>query len=184
MVLCDTSIRDNIDKGCIVIEPFIEENIQPSSIDITLSNHFLEPAMSGPSIINLNDPINYNSYIADKHNGFVIRPHSFVLASTIEYIKIPNNITAWIEGRSSIGRIGLFIQNAGWIDPGFEGTITLELYNASDKSIRLIPETRVGQIIFAELDNKCQKSYKGKYQGQKLTTGSKIYEDFKEKKHG
>ena len=177
MVYSDTKIKQCLRTGKISIDPLIEKNIQPASIDITLSNHFLEPGFSG-AIIDLDKPINYNEFIADGQNGFVLRPHSFVLASTREYIEIPSNITAWVEGRSSIGRMGLFIQNAGWIDPGFEGTITLELFNASSSSIRLIPGTKVGQIIFAELDGCCEKPYNGKYQGQIKTTGSKIYEDF------
>lgn len=179
MILCDTTIKNKIRNGIIKFEPFIEKNVQPASIDITLSNHFLEPGFSG-SIVNLSTPIKYNEFIADKKNGYVLRPHNFVLASTVEYMGIPRDITAWVEGRSSIGRVGLFIQNAGWIDPGFKGTITLELYNASEQSIRLIPGTKVGQIIFSELDNPAYKAYDGKYQGQRLTTGSKIYEDFRQ----
>ena len=178
MIYSDTTIKDKIKSGCMSFDPLIEANIQPASIDITLSDKFLEPVYSN-AIIDLDKPIHYNGYIADNSNGFVLHPRSFVLASTVEYMKIPSNITAWVEGRSSIGRIGLFIQNAGWIDPGFEGTITLELFNASNFSIRLLPGTKVGQIIFAELDKPCDNPYNGKYQGQKLTTGSKIYEDYK-----
>ena len=178
MIYSDATIRKKIHNGLIHIDPYIRDNVQPASVDVTLSNKFLEPKYSG-AIINLDKPIRYTEYIADKTNGFVLRSHSFVLASTAEYIKIPSNVTAWIEGRSSIGRAGLFIQNAGWIDPGFEGSITLELFNASDFYIRLIPGTKVGQIIFAELDSDCENPYNGKYQGQKVTTGSKIYEDFK-----
>lgn len=178
MIYCDSTLREKINNKEIILDPLIEENIQPASIDVTLSNHFLEPGFNG-AVVDLTNPIKYNEFIADKHNGFVLRPHTFVLASTREYIGIPDNVTAWIEGRSSIGRIGLFIQNAGWIDPGFEGTITLELFNASNYSIRLIPGTKVGQIIFAELDDRCKFPYVGKYQCQSITTGSKIYEDFK-----
>ena len=178
MIYSDHTIKRKIWDNEIGFDPFHFDNVQPASIDITLSDKFLEPEYSG-AIINLDKPIQYTEYIADKTNGFVLRPHSFILASTAEYIKIPSDVTAWIEGRSSIGRVGLFIQNAGWIDPGFEGTITLELFNASDFCIRLIPGTKVGQIIFAELDAPCQKPYSGKYQGQKETTGSKIYEDFR-----
>ena len=178
MIYSDHTIKRKIWDNEIGFDPFHFESVQPASIDITLSDKFLEPKFSG-SIVNLDTPIQYNEYTVDKKNGFVLRPKSFVLASTEEYMKIPGNVTAWVEGRSSIGRVGLFIQNAGWIDPGFEGTITLELFNASNYSIRLLPGTRVGQIIFAELDAPCQKPYNGKYQGQKVTTGSKIYEDFR-----
>ena len=82
----------------------------------------------------------------------MIPPHGFVLGTTLEWIKLPNNITAFVEGRSSIGRLGLFIQNAGWVDPGFEGNITLELYNANQVPIELSSGRRICQLVFAELD--------------------------------
>ena len=102
--------------------------------------------------------------------------NSFLLATTIEYVKLPSNLTAFVEGRSSIGRMGLFIQNAGWVDPGFEGQITLELYNANRLPIKLISGWRVCQLVFASMD-KCRVPYVGKYQGQRNATGSKIFMD-------
>jgi len=82
-----------------------------------------------------------------------------------------------VEGRSSIGRIGLFIQNAGWIDPGFEGRITLELYNASSLPIKLQAGKRICQLVFCTMDQKAENPYQGKYQGQKVTVGSRVYQD-------
>ena len=86
-------------------------------------------------------------------------------------------MTAFVEGRSSIGRLGLFIQNAGWVDPGFEGEITLELFNANKCAIELQSGRRVGQLVFAQLDVHTLNPYQGKYQGQRGATGSRIFLD-------
>lgn len=111
-------------------------------------------------------------------------PGQFVLATTMEYIKLPANLTAFVEGRSSLGRMGLFIQNAGWVDPGFEGEITLELFNANRCAIELCAGRRIGQLVFAHLDGVPIQTYQGKYQGQKGATGSKIYLDLDINKKG
>jgi len=95
----------------------------------------------------------------------------------MEYVRLPNNLTAFVEGRSSIGRIGLFIQNAGWVDPGFEGRITLELYNASSLPIMLQAGRRICQLVFCSMDREAEKPYAGKYQGQKKAVGSRVYLD-------
>jgi len=86
-------------------------------------------------------------------------------------------MTAFVEGRSSLGRMGLFIQNAGWVDPGFEGEITLELFNANRCAIELTSGRRVGQLVFAQLDQPALKPYSGKYQGQRGATGSRVFLD-------
>jgi dCTP deaminase len=103
------------------------------------------------------------------------------LATTCEYIRLPADVTAFVEGRSSIGRIGLFIQNAGWVDPGFEGNITLELFNANRLPIRLVAGRRICQLVFARMDQAAQNPYSGKYQGQRQTTGSRIALDAENK---
>ena len=87
------------------------------------------------------------------------------------------SLTAFVEGRSSLGRMGLFIQNAGWVDPGFKGEITLELFNANRCAIELQSGRRVGQLVFAKMDDKAQNPYNGKYQGQKGATGSRVFMD-------
>lgn len=104
-------------------------------------------------------------------------PGEFVLATTMEYFELPDNLTAFVEGRSSLGRMGLFIQNAGWVDPGFKGEITLELFNANRCAIELKAGRRVGQLVFAQLDDNARNPYRGKYQGQKGATGSKVFLD-------
>ncbi|MCZ6729704.1 MAG: dCTP deaminase, partial [SAR324 cluster bacterium] len=85
--------------------------------------------------------------------------------------------TAFVEGRSSIGRIGLFVENAGWVDPGFEGELTLELYNANRQPIRLQAGRRICQLVFARMDQPASVPYRGKYQGQRKPMGSRIYQD-------
>jgi len=101
------------------------------------------------------------------------------LATTLEYIELPEDLTAFVEGRSSLGRLGLFIENAGWVDAGFKGQLTLELFNANSYSIRLYPEMRICQLVFAMVDQKPLRPYSGKYQGQRGVVPSKIYLDYK-----
>ena len=108
---------------------------------------------------------------------YLLLPGQFVLATTMEYFVLPDNLTAFVEGRSSLGRMGLFIQNAGWVDPGFHGEITLELFNANRCAIELKSGRRVGQLVFAEMDDTALHPYRGKYQGQTGATGSKIDQD-------
>ena len=100
-----------------------------------------------------------------------------MLATTMEYVTLPDNLTAFVEGRSSLGRMGLFIQNAGWVDPGFRGEITLELFNANRCAIELRAGRRVGQLVLAEMDAPALHPYSGKYQGQTGATGSRVYLD-------
>ena len=118
--------------------------------------------------------IKYKKIKTDK---YILMPGQFVLATTMEYFKLPINITAFVEGRSSLGRMGLFIQNAGWVDPGFEGEITLELYNANRCAIELQAGRRVGQLVFATMTDVPNNIYRGKYQGQQGATGSQVYKD-------
>ena len=99
------------------------------------------------------------------------------MATTLEYFELPNNITAFVEGRSSLGRMGLFIQNAGWVDPGFKGEITLELFNANRCAIEIKSGRRIGQLVFAQMDQSTENPYTGKYQGQQGATGSMVYLD-------
>ena len=115
------------------------------------------------------------SYREITGSHITIPAHSFLLATTMEYIKLPNGLTAFVEGRSSVGRMGLFIQNAGWVDAGFEGRITLELYNANSLPIRLDAGRRVCQLVFCQMDQPASVPYQGKYQGQLQSVGSRIF---------
>ena len=107
----------------------------------------------------------------------ILLPGQFVLATTMEYVRLGADLTAFVEGRSSLGRMGLFVQNAGWVDPGFEGEITLELFNANRCALELRSGRRVGQLVFAQLDEAAKNPYAGKYQGQRGATGSRVYLD-------
>ena len=98
-----------------------------------------------------------------------------------KYIKIPNGYSAFVEGRSSIGRMGLFIQNAGWVDAGFNGKITLELFNANALPIQLDAGRRICQLVFCKMDKPAEKPYNGKYQGQSEAVGSRVFQDYETK---
>ncbi|HCX63730.1 MAG TPA: dCTP deaminase [Eubacteriaceae bacterium] len=174
MILSDKKILELISSRELIIDPITKEQIQPASVDIRLGNHFLKLDENAIEAMTMTDEIKYVSFEADE---VVIPPHSFLLATTKEYIKLPKNITAFVEGRSSIGRMGLFIQNAGWVDPGFEGEITLELYNANRLPIKLQSDRRVCQLVFATMDQMPMNTYHGKYQGQKKAVGSRVYLD-------
>ncbi|MDA1353790.1 MAG: dCTP deaminase [bacterium] len=174
MILSDRTIKTMIKDGRLGISPLCEENIQPASLDCTLGTHFLEINTENTEIIDLDSEITYKEVNSD---SIVIPPHSFLLATTAEYIKIPNGLTAFVEGRSSIGRMGLFIQNAGWVDAGFEGRITLELYNANSLPIRLSAGRRICQLVFCIMDQEAEKPYRGKYFGQEKSVGSRVYLD-------
>ena len=124
--------------------------------------------------LDFENPINYIDVNTDE---IVMPPHSFLLATTNEYIKLPNNLTAFVEGRSSIGRMGLFIQNAGWVDAGFEGRITLELFNANSLPIVLKSQRRICQLVFCKMDHAADQPYRGKYYKQERSVGSHINHD-------
>src|SRR3990167_7090346 len=158
MILSDKTIRAMLAAKTLVIEPIREQSVQPASVDCHLGRDFL---------------------VVEDNNmdSITFPPHAFLLATTEEYIKLPNNLTAFVEGRSSIGRMGLFIQNAGWVDPGFEGKITLELYNANSLPIKLEAGRRICQLVFCIMDQAAGFPYRGKYQGQNKTTGSRVFQD-------
>jgi len=174
VIVSDQTLKKLLSEGAIVIEPLEDRQIQPASIDLRLGNHFLKVDENRMEAISLDREM---EYIEFKREEIIIPPHSFLLAVTREYIRLPHNITAFVEGRSSIGRIGLFIQNAGWVDPGFDGTITLELYNANRLPIRLTSGRRICQIVFALMDSPADRPYKGKYQNQRDAVGSRVFLD-------
>ncbi len=175
MILSDRSIKELIKRGRLVIEPYKEENVQASSIDLTLGGEVLYYRSECIDLKSEHIPV---EKINIPEEGILIPSKAFLLATTEEYIKLPENITAFVEGRSSLGRLGLFIENAGWVDAGFEGQITLELYNANNCPIRIYKGIRICQIVLARLDKRAEKPYRGKYQGQRGATPSRVYMDF------
>ena len=174
MILCGVEIRKLLIDNILYIDPIEDKQIQPASVDITLGDTFSIVADTAHGIINPSQQVEYTVY---QTNKFVLLPNQFVLATTREYIKLPNNMTAFVEGRSSWGRLGLFIQNAGWVDPGFEGDITLELFNANRRAIELTVGMRIGQLVFAKMEQDALAPYSGKYQGQKGVTSSRIHKE-------
>ncbi len=174
MIVSDGTLRDLLARGEIRVEPLEAHQVQPASIDLRLGTHFLKVDENALDVLSLDQPPIYQDIHREE---IVIPPNTFLLATTLETIRVPDYLTAFVEGRSSIGRIGLFIQNAGWVDPGFEGTITLELYNANRLPIRLQSGRRICQIVFARLDAPCSAPYAGKYQGQRGTVGSRIFKE-------
>ena len=174
MILSDITINEMIKAGTLRISPLSEGQIQPASVDIRLGNTFSVVEDTSGGIITLENEISYKTI---KTDTYLLLPGQFVLATTMEYISLPDDLTAFVEGRSSLGRMGLFIQNAGWVDPGFCGEITLELFNANRCAIELKAGRRVGQLVFAKMDRAAQNPYNGKYQGQTGATGSRVYMD-------
>lgn len=174
MVLSDRTLKEYIANGSIGIDPLAEHAVRSASVDLCLGNHFLIVDSNSMDIIKMDTPLSYREIHAD---SITVPAHTFVLATTREYVRIPPFLTAAVEGRSSIGRLGLFIQNAGWIDPGFEGNITLELYNANALPIRIDSGRRLCQLVFYKMDQEVEKPYQGKYKGQRGTTGSMVSHD-------
>ncbi len=174
MILSDRTIKELIRKGVLGIEPFSEDQVQCSSLDLRLGREFVR--YNGSEVIDVREGVKNIEY--QKVEDFIeIKPKEFLLATTVEYIRLPSHITAFVEGRSSLGRLGLFIENAGWVDAGFEGQITLELYNANSVPIRLYVGMRICQLVFAELDHIPERVYSGKYKGQRGVTPSRIEMD-------
>lgn len=178
MILVDWQIGKYIAKDKIKIHPFNPYAIQPNSFDVCLSNDFIE--YFGDCEFDCMDRRSFEKgYILHKDvDSFVIHPKQFILAETRESITLPNNIVAQIEGKSSLARIGLSVhQTGGWIDAGFSGTITLELFNASDRDIILYPDMSIAQIVFHKT-RKCAHPYGSKernshYQNQTGVTISR-----------
>ena len=174
MILSDRTLFKMLEEGTLSITPLDKEQVQPASVDIRLGDTFSIVEDLSTGIITLKDEVRYKTINTDT---YILLPGQFVLATTMEYVSLPDNLTAFVEGRSSLGRLGLFIQNAGWVDPGFQGEITLELFNANRCAIELKAGRRVGQLVFAEMDDTALKPYNGKYQGQRGATGSRVYMD-------
>ena len=177
-ILSDKTILTKIENGEIEITPKPQmEQIQPASIDLRLGNEFLLPHIDSPVDIKHNSP----KYEPVTCNVLQLPPKSFVLGTTIEKVKIPPNLIGRVEGRSSIGRLGVTIHiTAGFIDSGFEGQITLEIANLSHNTVMLYENMRICQIVFEELDTTPNRIYGeagNKYQGQEGVTGSLIYYD-------
>jgi len=202
MILSDKKIKEYIKSKKIIVEPFDESLVGPASLDVRLGfkfRVFKNINIEAIDIKSYKEDIIYRSESKDFiiHHGMysdliiakredvpiVIHPGEFILASVYEYIELPKNIAAQISGRSSIGRLGLFVHtSAGWIDPGYAGHLTLEIYNVNKIPIKLYPLTKIAQIVFYELEEDVEVPYgerkSSKYYKEDGATESKIAKDY------
>lgn len=187
MVLSDRSIKEEIAKGRIVIDPLDPNLIQPASVDIRLGKKILVFKRHSSGYIDVKQEQEglTEEIELDENAPFYIHPGEFILASTLEYIAIPEDIVARLEGKSSLGRLGLLIHStAGYVDPGWRGHLTLELSNVSKLPITLYYKMKIGQISFLRLTSPVERPYGSpglgsKYQEDKGPSPSRYYRDFK-----
>ena len=187
MVLSDRTIKEEIDRGRIVIDPLDLGCIQPASVDIRLDKKLLVfKSWRYPFYIDVRQ--NTQDLTEEVEVGedapIFLQPGEFVLASTLESISLPDDIVGRLEGKSSLGRIGLLIHStAGYVDPGWQGHLTLELFNVAKLPVTLYYKMRIGQISFLRLSSPVERTYGStglgsKYQGQVEPTTSRYYQDF------
>lgn len=170
-VLPDWMIRRAVKCGSITIVPFNDDHIQPASYDVTLGDRILiarQPLTSGDVATHTTgDPGTWTPYIFSRDGEAIDMPSgAFALADTAEIIGLDEWHLARLQGRSSIGRLGLQIECAGFVDPGFNGTLTLELFNTAPWPVRLIKGMPIGQLSFESLAERAHTPYNGKYQNQ------------------
>ncbi len=186
MILSDRDVKAQIDAGRIVIEPYDATCIQPSSVDVKISNLFRVFRNHTAGVIDVKkDMTDLTELVEIPVDGvFMLHPGEFVLGSTLERVGVPDDLVARVEGKSSLGRLGLLIHStAGFIDAGFDGHVTLELANVANLPITLYPGMKIGQVSFMKMTSPAENPYgsgaKGsKYQGQRGPTPSRYFENF------
>jgi dCTP deaminase len=187
-MLSDRDIKAALESGRITVEPLEDPDvqIQPASIDLRLGNQFRVFKHTQRAFINpLKDDLNEYTEVITVEDGepFILHPGEFVLGSIKEYVRIPDDMVAKVEGRSSLGRLAILVHaTAGFIDPGFEGNITLELSNVGKMPVAFYPNMRICQISFEMMSSPSERPYghpsrKSKYQGQRGPTASRISTD-------
>lgn len=192
-ILSDKTIREYLEEGKIEIKPLLDEKqIQPSSIDMRLGDEFKVFKVIRKPFIDPKDEEDIASYMEDttveEGEAFIIHPNEFALATTLEYVKVPDDLVARVEGRSSMGRLGVTMHvTAGFIDPGFEGKITLEISNIGSMPVALYPGQRVCQIVFETMTTPSELPYghpdrNSKYMGQTRPESSRVKLDYELKK--
>jgi dCTP deaminase len=186
VLLSDRDIRAQIESKRVGVEPFADAMIQPSSVDVRLDKFFrvfenhkyevIDPSLEQPELT--------REIIAEDGEAFILHPGEFVLASTYEVITLPDDIAGRLEGKSSLGRLGLLTHStAGFIDPGFSGHITLELSNVANLPVKLYPGMKIGQLCLIKLSSPAEHpygsaQYLNRYQGQRGPTASRSYMNF------
>jgi len=186
MILSDKDIHSEIREGRIVIEPFDASMVQPSSIDVRIDNQFRVFQNHRYQVIDVRTRMDDLTELIEVTGDepFILHPGEFVLGSTREWVRLPDDVAGRLEGKSSLGRLGLVTHStAGFIDPAFQGHLTLELSNLANLPITLYPGMKIGQIAFFRLSSPAQRGYgskelKSKYQGQRGPTPSRYWENF------
>jgi dCTP deaminase len=187
VLLSDRDIRSELAGGRVVLDPLDDAMVQPSSVDVRLDRFFrlfdnhkyavIDPAQDQPDLTRLVE--------VEGDGPFILHPGEFVLGSTFETVTLPDDVAARLEGKSSLGRLGLLTHStAGFIDPGFEGHITLELSNVANLPITLYPGMRIGQIAVFRLTTPAERPYgsrgvRSKYQDQRGPTPSRYWENYR-----
>lgn len=187
MILSDRSIRAELAAGRIVIDPLDERCIQPSSVDLHLDRFFRVFLNHTMRVIDVKEDQEELTELVEikPDDAFILHPGEFVLGSTLERVTLPDDLVGRLEGKSSLGRLGLLIHStAGFVDPGFDGHLTLELSNVANLPITLYPGMKVGQISFLRMTTPAEHPYGSravgsKYQGQRGPTPSRYFENFR-----
>ncbi len=189
MILSDISIRKALAEGRILIDPLMDGAVQPSSVDLRVDRYFrvfrndttpfIDPKLAQEDLTELVE-------VADERT-FVLHPGEFVLGSTLERVALPDDLVARLEGKSSLGRLGLLIHStAGFVDAGWDGHLTLELSNVANLPIAIYPGMKIGQISFLQMTTAAEHPYGSghagsKYQGQRGPTPSRYYLNFRDR---
>ena len=188
VILSDRSIREALSSGRIEIDPLDESCIQPSSVDLKIDRYFRVFRNHTTGVIDVKENMEELTELVeirdDAEAVFMLHPGEFVLGSTAERIRLPTDLVGRLEGKSSLGRLGLLIHStAGFIDAGWDGHVTLELSNIATLPITLYPGMKIGQISFLRMTTPADVPYgsagiKSKYQGQRGPTPSRYWENF------
>jgi dCTP deaminase len=187
VVLSDRTIRRLLKEGRIGIEPYEEDLLQPSSVDVRVDRLFRVFRNSRYPYIDVKQPMDDLTELVEvsEDDAFILHPGEFVLGSTLERIRLPDDLVARLEGKSSLGRLGLLIHStAGFIDPGWDGHVTLELSNVANLPITIYYGMKIGQLSFVQLTEAAAAPYGSdtlgsKYQGQRGPTPSRYWQNFR-----
>ena len=186
MILSDRSIREALESGRIVIDPLGDDSVQPSSVDLRVDRFFRVFRNHTLGHIDVKHDLSELTTLVEAADDdpFILHPGEFVLGCTLERVALPDDLVARLEGKSSLGRLGLLIHStAGFVDAGFEGQLTLELSNVANLPITLYPGMRIGQISFHQMSTPAERPYgsgtlKSKYQSQRGPVPSRYWENF------
>ncbi len=186
MILSDRSIREEIEAGRILIDPLGGDAVQPSSVDLHVDRYFRVFLNHSARVIDVKESQEDLTELLkiDDEEAFILHPGEFVLGSTAERVRLPDDLVARLDGKSSLGRLGLLVHaTAGWVDPGWDGHLTLELRNVATLPITIYPGMKIGQISFVRMTTPADTPYGSreigsKYQGQEGPTPSRYYENF------